>query len=279
MSRTTEVANPQIFNHQLFGELPVMVVDGVEWFGASEAAIALEFSNPHAAIKNHVEEDDLTVREVMDSLGRTQKKKFVNESGLYSLIFGAARQGNNPEIREKAKAFKRWVTAEILPAIRKHGAYMTEQTIERALTDPDFLIQLATQLKAEREARKALEAQIKQDKPFTTFGKSVAHSSDAITFGEFAKLLNNNGIKIGRNRLFDWMRKNGYLIKSGREKNKPKQQYVEQGLFQVKESVVHAVDHDFIRITTLITGKGQLYFLEQLKQTFGGGEKGEGASR
>lgn len=143
---------------------------------------------------------------------------------------------------------------------------MTSETIEKALTSPDFLIQLATKLKEEQEARRALEAQIEQDKPYTNFAKSIANSSDAITFGEFAKILNNNGIKIGRNRLFDWMRKNGFLIQSGREKNKPKQQYIEQGLFQVKESVVHTIDKDLIRTTTLITGKGQLYFLEKLKQ-------------
>lgn len=188
---------------------------------------------------------------------------------MWRLIIKAADQSRNPDIKAKAEKFERWVFDEVLPIIRKHGAYMTEQTIERALADPDFLIRLATQLKEEREARKALESQIEQDKPFTNFAKSIAHSSDAVTFGEFAKLLNNNGIKIGRNRLFEWMRMNDYLIKSGRERNKPKQQYVEQGLFQVKESVVHTVDQDIIRTTTLITGKGQLYFLEQLKQSFG----------
>src|SRR5690606_8136895 len=97
--------------------------------------------------------------------------------------------------------------------IRKHGAYMTNETIEKALTSPDFLIQLATKLKEEQEARRAREMPIEQDKPYTNFAKSIANSSDAVTFGEFAKLLNNNGIKIGRNRLFDWMRKNGFLIK------------------------------------------------------------------
>lgn len=200
--------------------------------------------------------------------GGRQNKKFINESGIYSLIFGAARQGNNPEIREKAKEFKRWVTGEILPSIRKHGAYMTQKTIEKALTSPDFLIQLATKLKEEQEARRKLEEQIEQDRPYTNFAKSIANSSDAITFGEFAKILHNNGIKIGRNRLFNWMRENGYLIKKGREKNVPMQQYVEQGLFQVKESVIHTIDKDLIRTTTLITGKGQLHFLEKLKAEF-----------
>lgn len=259
---------PQVFTHQMFGELPVIVVNGVEWFGATEAAKALSFAKPHDAISNHVDADDSAVYGVIDSLGREQQKKFINESGLYSLIFGAARQGNNPEIREKAKAFKRWVTGEVLPSIRKHGAYMTKETLERALAEPDFLIQLATRLKEEREVRRKLEEQIEQDRPYTNFAKSIANSSDAITFGEFAKILNNNGIRIGRNRLFKWMRENGYLIKKGREKNVPMQQYVEQGLFQVKESVVHTIDKELIRTTTLITGKGQLYFLEKLKEEF-----------
>ncbi|MGG3322195.1 BRO family protein, partial [Brevibacillus centrosporus] len=130
---------PQIFSHQMFGELPVIVVEGVEWFGGTEAAKALSFTDPHKAINNHVDEDDSTVHPVIDSLGRKQNKKFTNESGLYSLIFGAAKQGNSPEIQSKAKAFKRWVTTEVLPTIRKHGAYMTPDTIEKALSDPDFI--------------------------------------------------------------------------------------------------------------------------------------------
>jgi anti-repressor protein len=147
----------QVFNHPMFGELPVIIVEGVEWFGSTEAAKSLSFANPHVAIKNHVEEDDLMVHEVIDSLGRKQAKKFVNESGLYSLIFGAAKQGNNPEIKEKAKRFKRWVTAEVLPSIRKHGAYMTEDVLERSIQDPDFMIGLLTALKEERQKRMEAE--------------------------------------------------------------------------------------------------------------------------
>ncbi|MGG1879102.1 BRO family protein [Paenibacillus cisolokensis] len=113
----------QIFNHQTFGGLPVVVIDGTEWFGATEAAKALGFSNPYTALSNHVDGDDLTDQEVVDTLGRTQQKRFINESGLYSLMFGAAKQGNNPDIQAKAKMFKRWVTSEVLPSIRKTGAY------------------------------------------------------------------------------------------------------------------------------------------------------------
>jgi anti-repressor protein len=147
----------QVFDHPMFGELPVMIVEGVEWFGGVEAAKALSFSDPHKAITNHVDEDDSTVHPVIDSLGRKQNKKFINESGLYSLIFGAAKQGNNPEIKEKAKRFKRWVTAEVLPSIRKHGAYMTEDVLERSIQDPDYMIGLLTALKEERQKR--LEAE------------------------------------------------------------------------------------------------------------------------
>lgn len=116
----------QTFNNNVFGELPVIIVDGVEWFGATEAAIALSFSDPHKAISNHVDEDDSTVHPVTDSLGRKQNKKFINESGLYALIFGAAKQGNNPEIKERAKEYKRWVTSEVLPSIRRTGTYGVE---------------------------------------------------------------------------------------------------------------------------------------------------------
>ena len=146
----------QIFNHPMFGELPVMIVDGVEWFGGTESAKALGFSKPHDAIKNHVEEEDSAVHVVLTNGGK-QNKKFINESGLYSLIFGAAKQSNNSEIKEKAKRFKRWVTSEVLPSIRKHGAYMTDDVLERSIQDPDYMIGLLTALKEERQKR--LEAE------------------------------------------------------------------------------------------------------------------------
>lgn len=276
MHKTSEAAKPQIFQHPMFGEIRAVEIDGKPYFVGVDVARALEYANPSKAVLDHCKG---VSKLGIPSAGGVQETNVIPEGDVWRLIVKAADQSRNHEIKAKAEKFERWIFDEVLPSIRKHGAYMTEQTIERALTDPDFLIRLATQLKEEREARKALEAQIEQDKPFTNFAKSIAHSSDAITFGEFAKLLNNNGIRIGRNRLFDWMRRHGYLIKSGREKNKPKQQYVEQGLFQVKENVVHAVDQDFIRTTTLITGKGQLYFLELLRKSFGGGEADEGASR
>jgi prophage antirepressor-like protein len=143
------VNKPQIFNHSVFGELPVIVLDGTEWFGATEAARALSFSDPHKAIVNHVDEEDSTVHPVLTE-GGMQQKKFINESGLYSLIFGAAKQGNNPEIQEKAKQFKRWVTSEVLPAIRKTGAYALP-----TMSPAEILAGVANQL-VEQERRLTL---------------------------------------------------------------------------------------------------------------------------
>ena len=134
--------------------------------------------------------------------------------------------------------------------------------IERAWNSPEQIMARAIQI-AQKQIQ-GLQLQIQSDKPYTNFGKSIAHSSDSITIGEFAKVCNNSGIKIGRNRLFDWMRDSGYLMKQGREFNNPKQVYVEQGLFELKESVIHTVKEDPIRATTLLTGKGQMYFLEKL---------------
>ena len=190
-------------------------------------------------------------------------KKFIDEGNLYRLIIKSKLPS--------AKRFEKWIMDEVLPSIRKHGAYMSEEVINKTLDDPDFIIEMATKLKYEREQRRLLqekaehlEASITIDKPYTNFGKSIATSSDAITIGQFAKVLNNNNINIGRNRLFSILRDNGYLIKCGKDKNMPKQVYVKQGLFQVSEQIVRTVEGELLTATTLITGKGQMYFLDLL---------------
>lgn len=131
-----------------------------------------------------------------------------------------------------AEKFESWVMDEVLPSIRKHGAYMTEQTIEKALTSPDFLIQLATQLKEEQKARKLAEQKIEEQKPLVEFANKVSDSSNLIDMGKMAKLLKDEHINIGRNRLFDWLRRKEILMKN----NIPYQRYVDGGYFQVKES-------------------------------------------
>lgn len=141
--------------------------------------------------------------------------------------------------------------------------------MDELLNNPDFAIKVFQQLKEEREAKVRLQQQIEQDKPYTNFGKAIANTDDGILIGDFAKLLKNSGIVIGQNRLFDWLRDNGYLIKDGRRRNAPMQRYLEMGLFQVKETSIHGPNEDIIRITPLITGKGQLYFTEKLKKQYG----------
>lgn len=161
---------------------------------------------------------------------------------------------------------------EVIPSIRNHGAFLSDDVISKTLENPDFIIQLATKLKVEKESKlialkraKNLETIITLDRPYTNFGKVIASSNDSITIGQFAKVLNNNNILIGRNRLFSWLRDNGYLIKNGKDKNMPKQVYVEQGLFKVSENIVKTSEGEKISATTLITGKGQMYFLDMLE--------------
>jgi|SRR5665648_195156 len=182
--------------------------------------------------------------------------RYIPENIFYRLSMKASNQ--------TAIAFQMKVANEILPSIRKTGFYSLQPKDSYTITDP---IERAKAWIVEAEERKTLQLQIEGDKPFANFGKSIANSSDSITLGEFAKVCNNKGIKIGRNRLFDWMRVNGYLIKQGRETNNPKQCYVEQKLFEIKEAVIHTVKEDLIRTTTVLTGKGQLYFLDKLGRT------------
>ena len=187
----------------------------------------------------------------------------INESGLYSLILSSKLP--------KAKEFKHWVTSEILPTIRKHGAYMTDSTLEQALTSPDFLIKLANQLKEEKEKNaKLTETVDKQNelldkaKPLVCFANCVKTAETSILVGEFAKILRQNGVEIGQKRLFEWMRNNGYLIKSGSDRNMPTQYSMERGWFEIKETVItHSDGHISINRTPKISGRGQVYFVNK----------------
>lgn len=181
----------------------------------------------------------------------------INESGLYSLILSSKLP--------TAKRFKRWVTSEVLPAIRKHGAYLTEQKVEEILTNPDTIIKLATQLKEEREARKQAEQLIEAQKPKVIFAEAVSASKTSILVGELAKILRGNGIPIGQRRFFQWLRENGYLIKrKGTDYNMPTQRSMELGLFEIKEgSYVNGDGVNVITKTPKLTGKGQNYFINK----------------
>lgn len=255
----------QVFNHSMFGELPILVVNNTECFGAVEAARSLSFGNPYDAIKNHVDEDDLAVHEVIDRLGRKQQKKFINESGLYSLIFGAAKQGNNPEIKERAKKFKRWVTSEILPSIRKHGAYMTPQKIEEVLLNPDTIIKLATNLKEEQQRRISAEKVIEQQKPLVNFAESCMASDKSLLVREVAKLISKQGILIGERRLFQKLRDWKLIFAN---KNEPYQEYIDRGYFEISQGVKETEKGSFTWLTMRVTPKGQMYIINRLKKEY-----------
>lgn len=244
----------QIFESADFGQVRTVEVNGTPYFVGKDVAEILGYTNPTKALQDHVDSEDMTFNESL-KLSRQSGAWLINESGLYSLILSSKLP--------KAKEFKHWVTSEILPAIRKHGAYMTENTLEKALTSPDFLIQLATQLKEEQAQRKALEVQIEADKPKTIFADAVSVSKTSILVGELAKLLKQNGIEIGQNRLFAWLREKGYLIsRKGTDYNMPTQKSMEKGLFEIKENTIaHSDGHTSITKTSKITGRGQVYFI------------------
>lgn len=245
----------QVFNNTEFGQVRTMVINGSPWFVAKDVCECLGLTKHRDAV-SRLDGDERGSVEV-DTLGGTQQMAAVNEYGLYSLVLSSRKPS--------AKAFKRWITHEVIPAIRKHGAYMTGETLEQALTSPDFLIRLATELKTEQEARKTAEAQIEANKPKVLFADSVAASHGSILVGELAKLLNQNGIDIGQNRLFNWLRENGYLIcRKGTDYNMPTQRSMEMQLFSIKETAItHSDGHVSISKTVKVTGKGQLYFVNK----------------
>lgn len=245
----------QIFSNEEFGSIRTVTIDNEPWFVGKDVADALGYAEPRSAVSKKVDDTDRGVAEMETPSGK-QIMTIINESGLYALIFGSRL--------ESAKRFKHWVTSEILPSIRKHGAYMTEQTLEQALTSPDFLIQLATKLKDEQEKNKALTEANNRMRPKEIFADAVMTSEHSILIGELAKLIAQNGYAIGQKRLFAWMREHGYLLKQGGSYNLPAQRYVEAGLFEIKESSISNPDGS-VRLTrtTKVTGKGQVYFINK----------------
>ena len=239
----------QIFSNAEFGEVRTLVLNNEPWFVGKDVARILKYERPTKAIADHVDVEDRDEVPIQDSIGRMQNTPIINESGLYSLILSSKLPS--------AKKFKRWVTSEILPSIRKHGAYMTKSVTEKALTDPDFLIQLATELKREREERAKMQ-------PKAIFADAVSASDTSILVGELAKVLRQNGIEIGQNRLFAWLREKGYLMKGGASKNMPTQSAMECGLFEIKEgSYINSSGTNITTKTTKVTGKGQIYFVNK----------------
>lgn len=236
-----------IFKNEEFGEIRTETIDNEPWFVGKDVALALGYERTADAIRQHVEAEDKGVGEIQTPGGK-QNMTIINESGLYALVFGSKL--------ESAKRFKHWVTSEVLPAIRKTGGYQIKVPQGKELMALAVL-----------EAQKTIAAQaeeIDRMKPKEIFADAVAASKQSMLIGQLAKLICQNGHEIGQKRLFKWMRDNGYLMKSGSDYNMPMQRYVEQGLFEIKESLIANPDGSTrITKTTKVTGKGQQYFINK----------------
>lgn len=249
----------EIFKNPEFGEIRVVEQNGQPWFVAKDVCEALELSNTSMAI-NRLEDDE----RAKFNLGRQGSTNIVNEYGLYNLVLASRK----PE----AKAFKRWITHEVLPTIRKTGGYIagSENLSDAELMAKAVLVAQAT-IKQRDERIAELEGDTKRMKPKEIFADAVSASDQTILIGDLAKLINQNGHAIGQKRLFEWMRQNGYLIKRfGGDYNSPTQKAMDMGLFRIKETAVtHSDGHVSVSKTTKVTGKGQQYFINKFL-----GEKG-----
>ena len=246
----------KIFNYQ-GSEIRTTQRDGEIWWVLKDVCEILEIGNSRMT-SDRLDADEKGVS-IIDTLGGKQEMTTISEAGLYNVILLSRK----PE----AKSFKRWVTHEVLPSIRKHGAYATPQTLEAMLNDPDTMIMTLQALKSEREERQRLSDKVEADAPKVLFADSVVASNTDILVGELAKLLRQNGVDVGQNRLFEILRKEGYLItRSGTDWNMPTQKSVDMGLMRIKESTrIHADGHTSIDKTPKVTGKGQVYFINRYR--------------
>lgn len=257
----------KIFENSEFGKIQVIERNGEPWFIGKEVAEILGYSNHRKALIDHVDDEDKGVTK-RDTLGGKQNIVIINESGLYSLVLSSKLK--------KAKEFKRWVTSEVIPAVRKHGGYLTNEKIEEVLNDPDTIIKLATTLKEERAKRNEAERRLEEAKPKVIFADAVSASDNTVLIGELAKIIKQNGKEMGQKRLFDWLRDNGYLIKQKcADYNMPTQKAMELGLFRIKKTAItHSDGHVTVSRTVKVTGKGQQYFINK----FAKGETNENTS-
>ena len=241
----------QIFNYNSV-EVRTIQKDGEPWFVLKDVCNVLHIGNSRDVVAR-LDQDEKGVGQI-DTLGGKQEMTIINESGLYNVIL----RSDKPE----AKPFRKWVTSEVLPTIRRHGMYATPDTVEKMLADPDTTIKLLETIKQERAARMALEAKAEADKPKVLFADAVSASHTSILVGDLAKLLRQNGVEIGQNRLFSFLREKGYLCSQGERYNLPTQRSMDRGWFQVKETTINQPNGS-VRITRTVkvTGKGQQYFI------------------
>lgn len=252
----------QIFNNPEFGTVRTLDDNGVILFAATDVAKILGYSNPYDAISRHCkgvvkhEGVSQTTNQHGVTTNQTVEMSFIPESDLYRLVFGSKLPS--------AEKFTDWVTETVLPSIRKHGAYMTPETLQATILNPDTMIQLCQQLKTEQDKNKALSEENAKLAPKGLFADAVSVSDRCILVSELAKLLKQNGIETGQNRLYEQLRADGFLVKDRKRSdfNMPTQKAMELGLFKVRESTrVHSDGHTTIDKTTKVTGKGQIYLI------------------
>ncbi|TCL74189.1 prophage antirepressor-like protein [Hydrogenispora ethanolica] len=243
----------QIFQKDNF-KVRVVERNGEPWFVAKDVCDILEIGNPTMALQRL--NNSMKGVSSIETLGGTQVLNVISEAGVYKLVFTSRK----PE----AERFTDWVASEVIPSIRKHGAYLTPAKIEEVLLNPDTIIRLATDLKQERQKRIELEEKIEDQKSKVLFADAVTTSKSSVLVGELAKILKQNGIEIGQNRLFEWLREEGYLCKAGENYNLPTQYSMELELMEIKKVTINNPDGSSrITRTPKITGKGQVYFVNK----------------
>ena len=244
----------QIFSNDQFGQIRTTVDGGDPLFVAADVCKALDIGNPAQAV-SRLDEDEKAVIISNDTAGRPNHFLSVTESGLYSLVLGSRK----PE----AKAFKRWITHEVIPTIRKTGGYVNDDASFVSTYLPNADEQTKALFRQTLATVRGLNSKIEADKPKVLFADAVSTSDTVILIGELAKLIKQNGVDIGQNRLFQYLRDNGYLIKRmGADYNSPTQYSMERGWFKIKERTVQEPNGAVtIHKTTLVTGKGQQYFI------------------
>jgi len=249
----------QTFVNEEFGTVRTLMKDGQPWFVGKDVAVILGYNEPHKAIARHVDEDDRMKHPVIDSMGRTQNVTIVNESGFYSLVL-ASRMPNT-------KKFKRWVTSEVLPTIRRTGGYVDNEDmfVESYLPFADDAVKNLFRLNL--MTIRQLNEKIRRDEPLVQFANQVADTENVIDIGRMAKLANEENIRIGRNTLFRWLKGRKILMSN----NIPYQQFIDRGYFVVKESVYEQHGMQKTYQQTYVTGKGQQYIIRLLKEYFGEG--------
>lgn len=241
----------EVFN---FGtnEVRTVLVDNEVWFVGKDVAEALGYSNTNKAVQTHVDEEDTTQSQNGNEFGQ-RGATLINQSGVISLTLSSKLPS--------ARKFKRWVTSEVIPSVLKHGAYLTDEKIEQVLTDPDTIIRLATQLKEERLEKERLAEQVQLQAPKVEMAEKLLEADDAnISMKDFAKVLANYGVDVGRNTLMKGLRNSGWLLID----NTPSSKAMSRGIFKTHETVINTSFGTRIKTVTTITPKGQAFLIKRV---------------